>query len=164
MKFTIRTIKNRVLERLPFEMSPSHYEEILEVYFQFIKQNMESLDKLEVDNPLGTFHVKGITLRDKVGQFSVLYQELSDKRKKTIRKEMASLDGKHPNSYLDLSDEEIQIKIEEFREYFQSLSDQFDSIVKKKITRNGKRVNYKSKNKREQYQGLRPRKLPETPE
>lgn len=152
MKFTIHTIKNRVLERLPFEMSPEHYEEVLEVYFKFLKKNMESLDKLEVDNPLGTFHIKGITLRDKVRQFSVPYQELSDRRKKTIRKEIASLEGKHVTSYLDLPDEEVQTKIEEFRNYFQSLSDQFDSIVKKKITRNGKRVNYTPKTKRSKSQ------------
>jgi hypothetical protein len=164
MKFTIHTIKNKVLERLPFEMDPNHYEEILEVYFKHVKERFESLEKLEVDNPLGTFHLMTTSLDKKIKQLSTPYKGLSEKRKAGHRRLLSVLNGKFRKAYEDASEEEIELKTQETLKHFQNLRNQLTEIHKKKITKTGKRVNYKSKNKLTKHQGFRPRKLSETPE
>ena len=141
MKYTIHTIKNRVLSRLPFEMSEEHYDEILDLYFTFLKTSIESLNSLEIDNPLGTFSVKyGSVVEDKKF-FSIPFKEQTPYQQSRSRHNAARFLGNHTNAFNDLSEEEVQEKINECIEKFNKMKQQMENIFKNKklVFENGKK-------------------------
>ena len=137
MKFTIHTIKDKVQER--FNISDEHYYEILEGYFNFIRSKMESLDQLEVDNPLGTFVLRDSVLEKGVKELNSYFRKPTVRARKTLINQLSIL-LKMDKSYIEtLSDEELLELESKGREKIRLLREQLHHIfTHKKLTKNGK--------------------------
>ena len=108
MKSTIHTIKDRVRERLSFSISDEHYYQILEGYFLFVKEQIESFNYLEVDNPLGTFVMREKELKDKSQAVGAYFKNGKLAARKALISKVSSLLNLDPKEYKNLTDEQLK--------------------------------------------------------